>query len=149
MEKENKRGRPKAFDSPDKMLEYFEAYVKETKSNPFLVQDFVGKDGNEVNRTKEKCLTLEGFEIYCFFKGIINDLGDYFKNKDERYTDFAPICHAIKKRIRQDQILGGMSGIYNPSITQRLNGLVEKQSNENSGEISVTVKYAKRDSDNT
>ena len=28
--------------------------------------------------------------------------------------------------IRQDQIEGGMSGIYNPSITQRLNGLTDK-----------------------
>ena len=28
--------------------------------------------------------------------------------------------------MRQDQIEGGMAGMYNPSITQRLNSLVEK-----------------------
>ena len=32
----------------------------------------------------------------------------------------------IKKEIRENQITGGMLGIYNPSITQRLNNLVEK-----------------------
>jgi hypothetical protein len=33
--------------------------------------------------------------------------------------------------IRNDQIDGGMVGQYNPSITQRLNGLVEKTDNKN------------------
>jgi hypothetical protein len=33
--------------------------------------------------------------------------------------------------IRNDQIDGGMVGQYNSSITQRLNGLVEKTENKN------------------
>ena len=70
---------------------------------------------------------MEGFENYCFEKKIINDLGDYFSNKDERYNEFATICSRIRKHIRQDQIEGGMANIYNSSITQRLNGLVDKQ----------------------
>lgn len=57
--------------------------------------------------------------------GIIEDLGDYLKNKDNRYEDFAPICSYIKKKTRKDQIEGGMAGIYNPSITQRLNNINE------------------------
>ncbi len=36
------------------------------------------------------------------------------------------ICSRIKRAIRQDQIEGGMVGQFNPSITQRLNGLTEK-----------------------
>jgi len=43
------------------------------------------------------------------------------------------VCSRIKKSIRKDQIEGGMVGQYNPSITQRLNGLVEKQ------ETSITI----------
>ena len=126
--KENKKvGRPKSIETPELMYNYFKAYINLTKSNPFEVKDWVGKEAKEVNRQKEKPLTLEGFENYCFKKGIINDLGDYFSNKDERYTEFATICSRIRKMIRQDQIEGGMANIYNSSITQRLNGLVDKQ----------------------
>jgi hypothetical protein len=120
------RGRPKNIESPEKLLEHFNSYKKEVKEVPFLVKDWVGKDANEVYREKEKPLTMEGFECWLFDNGIINDLGDYLKNKDERYTNFAPICSHIKKVIRKDQIEGGMSGMYNPSITQRLNSLKEE-----------------------
>jgi len=119
-------GKPKYIETPEKMWEHFEAYRQEKKSNPILVQDFVGKDGDEVNRKKERPLTLEGFEVWCFEKGIISDLSDYFENKQGRYADYIPICRVIRKIIRNDQIEGGMAGIYNPSITQRLNGLTEK-----------------------
>jgi len=116
----------KNIETPEKLLQIFEDYVKETKSNPITVKDWVGKDAQEVSREKERPLTVEGLELYCFKMGFIGDLGDYFSNKDERYSDYATICSHIKKRVRQDQIAGGMAGIYNPSITQRLNGLVEK-----------------------
>ena len=33
---------------------------------------------------------------------------------------------AIKKEIRDNQIIGGMLGVYNANITARLNNLVEK-----------------------
>ena len=122
-----KVGRPKNIDTPELMYQFFKEYIKETKSNPFKIKDWVGKDANEIKREKEKPLTLEGFENYCFDKGIINDLGDYFSNKDERYSEFATICSRIRKIIRQDQIEGGMANIYNSSITQRLNGLADKQ----------------------
>jgi len=115
----------KKIESPEKLKEYFLSYLKDTKSVPFIVKDWVGKDAEQVYREKEKPLTMEGFECWLLDKGIINDLGDYLKNKEERYTDFAPICSYIKKMIRKDQIEGGMSGMYNPSITQRLNGLSE------------------------
>jgi hypothetical protein len=119
-------GKPKYIESPEKLKEYFLAYQKETKSKPFIVKDWVGKDANQVYREKERPLTIEGFECWLSDNDIIEDLGDYLKNKDNRYTNYAPICSYIKKQTRKDQIEGGMSGMYNPSITQRLNGLVEK-----------------------
>ena len=121
------RGRPKAIESPELLWEHFCNYKQWAKDNPIKVQDFVGKDGQEVYRLRERPLTIEGFENYCFEHRIINDLSDYFSNKEDRYTDFAAICSRIRKTVRQDQIEGGMAGIYNPSITQRLNSLVEKQ----------------------
>ena len=130
-------GRPKNIESPEKLHEYFLAYEKETKDRPFLVKDWVGKDAEQVNREKEKPLTMEGFECWLFDKEIINDLGDYLSNKNEAYSEFSAICSHIKKRIRKDQIEGGLAGLFNPSITQRLNNLAENTKTELSGGLNV------------
>jgi hypothetical protein len=127
-------GKRKYIETPDKLWEYFQEYKKETKSKPFLIKDWVGKDAFNVQREKERPLTIEGLECWLFEKDIIGDLSHYFANTDNKYTEYLTICHAIKKAVRQDQIEGGMAGMYNPSITQRLNGLVEKTQTE----VSVT-----------
>lgn len=119
------------------MWDFFEKYRIHTKENPIIVTDWVGKDALEVNRKKERPLTLDGFENYLANKGVIKDIGDYFTNNGGDYTEFIQICKRIKKVIRQDQIEGGMAMIYNPSITQRLNGLVEKT--ENRHEVSEII----------
>lgn len=121
----------KLIETPERMLELFEAYKKEVKGNPFEVKDWVGKDGDEVKREKEKPLTMEGFECHVFNQGLNGELSHYFSNKDNRYADYVAICSRIRKEIRRDQIEGGMASIYNPSITQRLNGLTEKTENKN------------------
>jgi hypothetical protein len=123
-------GKRKYIETPEKLWEYFQEYKKETKSKPFLIKDWVGKDAFNVQREKERPLTLEGLECWLFDKDIIGDLSHYFANTDNKYSDYLTICHAIKKAVRQDQIEGGMAGMYNPSITQRLNGLVEKTQTE-------------------
>lgn len=118
----------KNIATPEVMWQLFLAYSKQVKLKPIKVVDWVGGMGKRIIRKKERPLTMEGFELYCMDKKIVNDLGDYFSNKDGRYSDFATICSRIKKSIREDQIGGGMAGIYNPSITQRLNNLVDKSS---------------------
>jgi hypothetical protein len=128
-------GKNKYIESPEKMWEYFEDYKKTKKSSPILVQDFVGKDGMEVKREKERPLTIEGFECYLYDMGIISDISHYFANLDKRYTEYVAICSRIRKAVRNDQIEGGMAGIYNPSITQRLNGLTEKTDNTHKVEL--------------
>ena len=127
----------KYIETPEKMWEHFSNYKLEIKQDPILVKDWVGKDADEVYKPKERPLTIEGFENWCADNDIIEDLGDYFKNKDERYSDYAPICSRIKRAIRQDQIEGGMVGIFNPSITQRLNGLVDKKETELKGTLNI------------
>ena len=119
-------GRPKAFKSPEELYSYFKEYKDMTKNSPIMVHDFVGKDGLSVYREREQPLTIEGFECFLFEKGVISDLGHYFMNRDHAYDEFVTICSQVKKEVRHDQIKGGMAGIYNPSITQRLNGLVDK-----------------------
>jgi hypothetical protein len=119
-------GRPNKIHSPEHLWELFQAYKKNTKDNPFIVKDYVGKDAEMVYREKERPLTMEGLNNYVFDMGIIHGLDNYFANSRGRYKKFSSICRAIKEQIRQDQIEGGMAGMYNPSITQRLNNLVEK-----------------------
>jgi hypothetical protein len=112
------------------MYELFCEYVDTVKAKPFHVRDWVGAMATQVERPKEKPLTLEGFSNYCFHKGIVKDTDDYFVNTKGNYDEYSSICSRIKRIIREDQIAGGMAGIYNPSITQRLNGLVEKVQND-------------------
>ncbi len=125
-------GRPLAIESPEKMWEHFTTYRDTCKDNVFLVQDYVGKDADEVYRRKERPLTYEGFCNWCEENDIITSPDHYFNNYQGRYEQFIPICSRIKRVIRQDQIEGGLVGIYNPSITQRLNSLTEKSESNNS-----------------
>lgn len=117
----------KLIPTPELMMQYFIEYKIKVKKTPILVKDWVGKDADMVMREKERPLTMFGFENYLDDAGIITDVTDYFENKDGRYSDFIRICSRIRREIKEDQISGGMAGIYNPSITQRLNGLAENQ----------------------
>lgn len=119
-------GKKKYIETPELLWEYFLAYKKEVKSKPIMVQDYVGKDAEMVYREKEKPLTIDGFECWCYDNEIISDLSNYFANSDNKYSEYSTICSRIRKAVRTDQIEGGMAGIYNPSITQRLNNLVER-----------------------
>lgn len=140
-------GKPKYIETPEKMWEHFLAYKKEVKSKPILVQDYVGKDAEMVYREKEKPLTIEGFECWCYDNDIISDLSQYFANTEQRYTEYQTICTRIRKAVRADQITGGMAGIYNPSITQRLNNLVEKTEDVTPQQPKKLVIKIKRDED--
>lgn len=118
------------FKHPDELEKawvlYKEKRIDEAKDWPKV--QYVGKDGSRVVDYPVLPLTLDGFEIYCY-----NNYGcveQYFKNQDDLYKDFIPICSRIKKEIRDHQITGGLLNQFNPSITQRLNGLVEKTQSE-------------------
>jgi hypothetical protein len=116
---------PRNVETPERMWELFLDYQKQTKSNPRYKTQFVGRDGDMVKEPLERPLTMEGFELYC-----VDNVGyvhQYFVNQDNMYDAYLNICTRIRKTIREDQITGGMVGQYNASITQRLNGLVEKQ----------------------
>lgn len=115
------------ISSPDILWEHFKAYKSWAENNPRLIEDYVGKEAVRVMREKPRALTMEDFEEFVAeIPGMPLELSQYFANRDGRYEEFVPICSRIRRAIRADQISGGMAGIYNPSITQRLNGLVEK-----------------------
>ena len=118
----------KYIKTPEAMWKLFQKYTKHTKDKPFKRMDFKGKFSTKVYYELERCLTLEGFENFVAdIPDHPTSLDHYFANADKKYEKYLAVCLRIRKSIRQDQIEGGMSGVYNPSITQRLNGLVDKQ----------------------
>lgn len=135
-------GKQKYISTPEAMWDYFLLYKIEVKANPIqiveqkkgntiLPKDFKGEVPNGlINLPVQRPLTIEGFENWLSDNDIITDISDYLENKGGKYTAYLPICTRIRKNIRQDQIEGGMAGIYNPSITQRLNNLVDKSQTE-------------------
>lgn len=141
-------GKRKYIETPEKLLELFLFYKSEVKNNPRKKHTFVGKDGISDYELLERPLTMEGFECFCFDNEIISDLGHYFSNKDNRYSEYVTICSRIKREIRADQIEGGMVGQYNASITQRLNNLAEKVDNTNvNKEVPLFPDVQENDSD--
>lgn len=121
-------GKKKYIETPEKLWELFIDYKNFIKNNPVLVQDYVGKDGGEVYRKKEQPLIMEGFECFVMDNTRINypDLTEYFELKNESYKDYFPISSRIKREIRHDQMKLGLLNLINPSITQRLNNIVEE-----------------------
>lgn len=140
-----KKGRKKYIESAEKLWEYFERYKKSVKDNPFKVHDFVGKGAKEVHRNVEKPLTFIGFENWLFEHKIIDNLTDYRTNRDGKYSDYSNIIARINEHIRDDQISGGMSGLYNSNLTARLNGLSDKREHEIKGEQPLFGKKDKTD----
>ena len=129
----------KYIETPERMWELFCEYRDEIKDNPIQIVEqrkgnlvipktFDGEIPNPiVHLPAQRPLTMEGFQNFLDDRDIISDVTDYFENKEERYSQYVRICSRIRRNIRQDQIEGGMAGIYNASITQRLNGLAENK----------------------
>lgn len=133
-------GRFKLIETPEKLYEYFEEYKEYIKTNPRTI-DKALQSGKIAKETLRVPLTMDGFEVFCFQKGFTVE--HYFRNTNSAYEDYCGICNIIKKEIRSDQIEGGMVGQYNSSITQRLNGLIEKSDVTTNGkeinEIKVNI----------
>ena len=130
--------RPKHIATPDDMWQLLEEYRKWCKDNPRYQYSLSNKTGKAEPIPLEVPLTVSGFRVFAHDKGLV--VHDYFANTDGRYSAFTTICSRISDEIRDDQIKGGMVGQYNPSITQRLNGLTEKTDITSGGQSISEVK---------
>jgi hypothetical protein len=115
----------KYIETPEKMWELFVKYRTHVKKTPRLKMVFVGKDGNKTYEELERPLTMEGFSLYGYDNNLT--IHHYFENPEGAYDEYRGICTRVRANIREDQVSGGMVGQYNASITQRLNGLSDKQ----------------------
>jgi benzoyl-CoA reductase/2-hydroxyglutaryl-CoA dehydratase subunit BcrC/BadD/HgdB len=115
------------FHTEDDLLKVWNDYKDdlEERSKEWEKVQYVGKDGERVVDHMKVPLTFEGFKRYCW-DNKIGCIEQYFTNQDNCYTDFIGVCSRIKTEIRENQIIGGLMGVWNPSITQRLNGLADK-----------------------
>jgi hypothetical protein len=124
--KEQKPHPTRIFNTSDELLTAWDSFRQDLKeqAKEWLKVQYVGKDGDRVADAQKVPMTYEGFKRFCRPK--YGDIHHYFENTDDRYGDFRDICSHIKEEIRENQIIGGLLGFYNPSITQRLNGLADK-----------------------
>lgn len=114
------------FKSPDELERAWELYKEDLifQAADWQKVQYVGKDGIRMSDDLKLPYTMEGFKVFCYKNyGTVHQ---YFENKDGLYLDFVEVCDHIKTEIRTNQITGGMLGVYNASITQRLNNISEK-----------------------
>jgi hypothetical protein len=120
-------GRPKNIKTPEILWKLFEDYVKHEAENPMHKVEYVGKEGRVEKTPLETPITFMGFECWLWDNDYINNLSDYQKNKDERYTEFAPIITRITQNCYVHNFKGASVGIFNANIIARKLGLTEKQ----------------------
>ena len=106
-------GRPRNIDSPDMMWKLFQGYVVDlkTKESEWLKVQYVGKEGVRETDELKLPLTLEGFKRYCWDIEV-GCIEQYFKNINDKYSEFLPICSRVKNSIRENQITGGLCLIH-------------------------------------
>ena len=141
--------KPKYIESPFALWELFERYKAWCKKNPIVKEDYVGGAGKRVERLYERPLTVSGFRAYGHSEGVT--IVHYFANTDDSYTEYRTICSRIEDEIRDYQITGGLVGILNPSITQRLNGLTERVDATTQGDKvnNITIEIVRPDEDSS
>lgn len=118
--------KPKYIESPQTLWDLFVKYVEHEKNSPMYKVEYVGKDGREVRTPLEVPITFEGFECYLADQNIINDLGDYSKNDNGRYSDYAPIITRIRANCFTHNYKGAAVGLFNANIVAKKLGLAAK-----------------------
>lgn len=125
------------FQNPQELEFAWEAYKEHLKTEAlqWVKVQYVGREGDKKEDAFKLPYTMEGFNVFCYKNyGCVSQ---YFKNQDELYIEFIPICSHIREEIRSNQITGGLLGVFNPSITQRLNNLSENTKTELTGSLNI------------
>lgn len=125
-------GRPKNFETPEELWEYYELYRADILENPIIEQKWVGKDANEVEAKHFKPPTWKGFEAFLFKAGIGDcknyvNLDWYRRNHNEAYTNFQGIIRAIGHDMFDRKFSGASVGVYQQNIIARELGLADAQ----------------------
>ena len=117
----------KNIETPEILYRHFKSYKKNCKKNPKKENFWSSKSDKEVSVSREIPYTWDGFEIWLKKKRILVRLDDYKTNKDNRYSKYADIIHAIDKEIYEDKFTGAAAGIYQTNIIARDLGLKDRR----------------------
>jgi len=143
MDRTGTRHPNRIFQKPEELWDAFREYVDHIKEQSMAGEwkktHFVGKDGLEKYEYVELPLTLSGFKSY-YYKKHKRNLIVYFQNQNGYHDDFKEVCQMIREEIRDKQIVGGLTGHYNASITARLNNLHDNQNVNHNGIESIEIK---------
>lgn len=121
----------KYIETPEKLWELFEAYVKHELEHPMIRRDYVGKDGIPVDTKLETPITFEGFECWVADQDIIQDLGDYENHKNESYASYRPIVTRIKQNCFVHNFKGAAVKLFDANLIAKKLGLITKTDNKN------------------
>lgn len=132
----------------NELIDLFHQYVKEVDENPIMQEDFVGGAGMRVQRELKRPYTKPGFIVFVKKKTGFNISQYLLENPQHDYSAYADVLTEIKMTIADNQITGGMVGIFNARMSSLLQGLVEKTENKNDNKVVVTVEYADRSKGN-
>lgn len=123
----SKHGRDKLFKSPELMWEAACEYFDWCIENPLKQQNWVGKDGEEVERKLMRPFTLSGLCLYldCTQQGL-RDLG--------QTKDFSLVYDKIVETVKTQKFEGAAVGLFNAQIIARDLGLKDNQDVTTNGE---------------
>lgn len=129
----NPIGKPPLYPNPqdlwDKAVEYFNWSIehpipivnKSTKHRNFTSRGSEDGNGEEV-QTAPRPFTLYGFCAWC----SIANWTEFKHSAAHRTEDYLRVVRAIEDTITQQQLDGGLTGLYNSNLTARLNGISDK-----------------------
>lgn len=109
-------GKPKMFNSPEELEKEIEDYFKWCDDNPIREQNWVGKEGSEVYKTKQRPYLIEGLclRLNCERQTLLN------YEKKPGYEEYFDILTRAKRKITQNNLTYGLTGEYNPRLVQFL-----------------------------
>lgn len=124
-------GRPPKFKTPEELAEKAEGYFKWCDEHPVRIYQRknagasdTAASGKGVRQDEGTMLvdrpyTLDGLGLWC---GLASwkDFRAYHSD-----DEFSAVIRTLEARVRDQQVTGGLCGVYHPNLTARLNGISE------------------------
>lgn len=154
-----KTGRPRSFKKLKKMSKqnlfkdshdlysWFQKYKQHCQAlskKYWKKVHFVGKDGKRVEVDSVVPYTIAGFNAWSWENGR-GHVKNYLYKTHPAHELYNDAIEQILDEIRDNQILGGMLGFYNPGITARLNSLADHKDVKSGGKdlSSIDIRIVK------
>jgi len=116
-------GRDKLFETPEALWNAACEYFQYCDENPWIKKDWVGKDGDEVERPTQRPYTQKGL---CIFLDCDEETLNNYATK-AGYEAYFGIVRAIKNIIYTQKFEGALVGAFNANLVARELGISDKQ----------------------